>query len=107
MAKCCGEEADPKPGDPCCPPEPECSSAEKDAAGDESCPLTWFDSMIPHCLEYAEARHAEGRPVVGIMCEYAPREIIMAAGGVPVCLCGGSAKTIPAAEEDLPSTCVR
>ena len=27
----------------------------------------------------------------------------MAAGGVPVCLCGGSAKTIPAAEEHLPA----
>jgi benzoyl-CoA reductase/2-hydroxyglutaryl-CoA dehydratase subunit BcrC/BadD/HgdB len=29
--------------------------------------------------------------------------LILAAGAVPVCLCGGSAKTIPAAEEDLPS----
>jgi benzoyl-CoA reductase/2-hydroxyglutaryl-CoA dehydratase subunit BcrC/BadD/HgdB len=27
----------------------------------------------------------------------------MAVGGVPVCLCGGSAKTIPAAERDLPA----
>jgi benzoyl-CoA reductase/2-hydroxyglutaryl-CoA dehydratase subunit BcrC/BadD/HgdB len=27
----------------------------------------------------------------------------MAAGAVPVCLCGGSAETIPAAEEDLPA----
>jgi benzoyl-CoA reductase/2-hydroxyglutaryl-CoA dehydratase subunit BcrC/BadD/HgdB len=37
------------------------------------------------------------------MCEYAPRELIMAAGGVPVCLCGGSAATIAAAEEHLPA----
>jgi benzoyl-CoA reductase/2-hydroxyglutaryl-CoA dehydratase subunit BcrC/BadD/HgdB len=37
------------------------------------------------------------------MCEYAPRELIMAAGGIPVCLCGGSAETIPAAEKELPS----
>lgn len=40
---------------------------------------------------------------MGIMCEYAPRELIMAAGGIPVCLCGGDADTIPAAETRLPS----
>ena len=49
------------------------------------------------------APKAAGRPVVGILCEYTPRELIMAAGGVPVCLCGGSAKTIPAAEQHLPA----
>jgi benzoyl-CoA reductase/2-hydroxyglutaryl-CoA dehydratase subunit BcrC/BadD/HgdB len=59
--------------------------------------------MIGNCVEYATAQKAAGRPVVGIMCEYAPREIIMAAGGVPVCLCGGSAATIPAAEKELPA----
>jgi benzoyl-CoA reductase/2-hydroxyglutaryl-CoA dehydratase subunit BcrC/BadD/HgdB len=37
------------------------------------------------------------------MCEFTPREVILAAGGVPVCLCGGSAATIPAAEQFLPS----
>jgi benzoyl-CoA reductase/2-hydroxyglutaryl-CoA dehydratase subunit BcrC/BadD/HgdB len=40
---------------------------------------------------------------VGIMCEYAPRELIMAADAVPVCLCGGSAEMIPPAEEHLPA----
>lgn len=59
--------------------------------------------MIPHCLEYAQAAKAEGRPVVGIMCEFTPRELIMAAGGVPVCLCGGALDTIAAAEEHLPA----
>jgi benzoyl-CoA reductase/2-hydroxyglutaryl-CoA dehydratase subunit BcrC/BadD/HgdB len=59
--------------------------------------------MIPNCLEYARAAKADGKRIVGIMCEYTPRELIMAAGGVPVCLCGGSAKTIPAAEEHLPA----
>jgi benzoyl-CoA reductase/2-hydroxyglutaryl-CoA dehydratase subunit BcrC/BadD/HgdB len=58
--------------------------------------------MIPHCLDYARAEHEEGRPIVGILCEFTPRELIFAAGAVPVCLCGGSADTIPAAEEDLP-----
>jgi benzoyl-CoA reductase/2-hydroxyglutaryl-CoA dehydratase subunit BcrC/BadD/HgdB len=59
--------------------------------------------MIEHCYEYAKTEKAAGRPVVGILCEYTPRELIMAAGGVPVCLCGGSAKTIPAAEQHLPA----
>ena len=58
--------------------------------------------MIQRCYDYATARRAEGAPIVGIMCEYAPRELILAAGGAPVCLCGGSAETIAAAEEDLP-----
>ena len=65
--------------------------------------FAWFDGMIDHCHEYAVAAKEAGRPVVGILCEYTPRELIMAAGGVPVCLCGGSAKTIPAAEQQLPA----
>jgi benzoyl-CoA reductase/2-hydroxyglutaryl-CoA dehydratase subunit BcrC/BadD/HgdB len=66
-------------------------------------PCVWFQHMIEHCHEYALAAKAAGRPVVGILCEYTPRELIMAAGGVPVCLCGGSAKTIGAAEQHLPA----
>jgi benzoyl-CoA reductase/2-hydroxyglutaryl-CoA dehydratase subunit BcrC/BadD/HgdB len=66
-------------------------------------PPAWFAGMIDHCCDFAEAAKAQGRPVVGIMCEFTPREIILAAGAVPVCLCGGSAATIPAAEQFLPS----
>jgi benzoyl-CoA reductase/2-hydroxyglutaryl-CoA dehydratase subunit BcrC/BadD/HgdB len=58
--------------------------------------------MITNCIEYAKAQSAAGRPIVGILCEFTPRELIMAAGAVPVCLCGGSAETIPAAEQHLP-----
>jgi benzoyl-CoA reductase/2-hydroxyglutaryl-CoA dehydratase subunit BcrC/BadD/HgdB len=65
--------------------------------------FAWFDDMIGHCYEYAETAKKRGRPVVGILCEYTPRELIMAAGGVPVCLCGGAAETIPAAEQQLPA----
>jgi len=65
--------------------------------------LRWFVNMIPNCLAYASEAKERGRPIVGIMCEYTPRELIMAAGGVPICLCGGSADTIPAAETRLPS----
>jgi len=76
------------------------SSAERDQEPD---PLAWFAGMIDHCYDFAEKARAEGRPIVGIMCEFTPREIILAAGGVPVCLCGGSAATIPAAEQYLPA----
>jgi len=66
-------------------------------------PLAWFTGMIDHCYDFAEAAKAQGRPIVGILCEFTPREVILAAGAVPVCLCGGSAATIPAAEQLLPA----
>jgi len=59
--------------------------------------------MIANCVDYARAGKGAGKKIVGIMCEYTPRELIMAAGGIPVCLCGGDAETIPAAEEHLPA----
>jgi len=59
--------------------------------------------MVQRCYEYVTEQKANGRKLVGIMCEYTPREIIMAAGAMPVCLCGGSAEMIPAAEQTLPS----
>jgi benzoyl-CoA reductase/2-hydroxyglutaryl-CoA dehydratase subunit BcrC/BadD/HgdB len=61
-----------------------------------------FDRMIANCYEYAAAAKASRRPIVGILCEYTPREIILAAGAVPVCLCGGSEEKIAPAEQDLP-----
>jgi benzoyl-CoA reductase/2-hydroxyglutaryl-CoA dehydratase subunit BcrC/BadD/HgdB len=62
-------------------------------------PLVWFAGMIDHCYDFAESAKAQ----VGTMCEFTPREIILAAGAVPVCLCGGSAATIPAVEQVLPA----
>ena len=73
------------------------------ACGEPPDPLAWFGGMIDHCYDFAEGARAQGRPIVGIMCEFTPREIILAAGAVPVCLCGGSAATIPAAEQLLPA----
>jgi benzoyl-CoA reductase/2-hydroxyglutaryl-CoA dehydratase subunit BcrC/BadD/HgdB len=81
--------------DGCCQPR---AARQADPA-----PLAWFAGMIDHCYDFAEAAKAEGRPIVGIMCEFTPREVILAAGAVPVCLCGGSAATIPAAEQFLPA----
>jgi benzoyl-CoA reductase/2-hydroxyglutaryl-CoA dehydratase subunit BcrC/BadD/HgdB len=92
----------PRPADPCAPPTPARGSTKPAGDGTQG-PLRWFDAMIEHCHQYALERRAAGRPIVGILCEYTPRELILAAGAVPVCLCGGAAATIPAAEEDLPS----
>jgi len=77
-------------------------AASSTSSGDIGPVLAWFSNMITNCIEYAKAQSAAGRPIVGILCEFTPRELIMAAGAVPVCLCGGSAETIPAAEQHLP-----
>jgi benzoyl-CoA reductase/2-hydroxyglutaryl-CoA dehydratase subunit BcrC/BadD/HgdB len=104
MAKCCGgENVNRPPTDPCSSPERAACTRTPRPRESNVGPLAWFDRMIENCLEYARASKNAGKPIVGIMCEYTPRELIMAAGGLPVCLCGGSAATIPAAEEHLPS----
>ncbi len=82
MAKCCGDK-----------------NSQINASG----PLEWFGKMIQNCFEYATQAKAKGKHIVGIMCEYTPRELIMAADALPVCLCGGSAEMIGPAEEDLPA----
>ncbi len=88
MPCCCGDEN--------AKVQPSCGDASVE-------PGEWFDRMIGNCLDYANRAKAEGRPIVCIMCEFTPRELIMAADGLAVCLCGGSAETIPAAEEHLPA----
>jgi benzoyl-CoA reductase/2-hydroxyglutaryl-CoA dehydratase subunit BcrC/BadD/HgdB len=106
MGKCCGNNKKEKvaePGDPCNPPQPKCSAQKPPARGPVIGPLVWFGNMIQNCYQYATDAKAKGRHIVGIMCEYTPRELIMAADAVPVCLCGGSAEMIPPAEEHLPA----
>jgi benzoyl-CoA reductase/2-hydroxyglutaryl-CoA dehydratase subunit BcrC/BadD/HgdB len=102
MSKCCGNKnAVVKAADPCQPPEPTCGAG--DGTDGEFGPLVWFRDMVDNCLAYAKAEQAAGKHVVGIMCEYTPRELIMAAGGIPVCLCGGFEEMILPAEEFLPA----
>ncbi|MHC4694717.1 MAG: double-cubane-cluster-containing anaerobic reductase, partial [Planctomycetota bacterium] len=83
--------------------QPVCSAESSTGQSPQNGPLNWFSRMIQNCYEYVSAAKAKGKAVVGIMCEYTPRELIMAADAVPVCLCGGSAETIATAEEHLPS----
>ena len=94
-----------KRGDQKCETQPDSAAGLSTAAPADGRPdpPAWFAGMIDHCHDFAEAARARGQPIVGIICEFTPREIILAAGGVPVCLCGGSAATIPAAEQFLPA----
>ncbi len=106
MEKCCGNNKNGRvveTGDPCNPPQPKCSTPKAAAKGPAIAPLSWFGNMTQNCYEYATDAKAKGKHIVGIMCEYTPRELIMAADAVPVCLCGGSAEMIPPAEEHLPA----
>ncbi len=80
-----------------------CAAAGKVPDDQEPTAQQYFAQMIQNCLQHAQVAKDAGRPIVGILCEFTPRELIMAAGAVPVCLCGGSAKTIAAAEQYLPA----
>lgn len=109
VTPCCGS-VKPAPKTTCQPNPNPCQAnsvspcSAKKASDSSSEPLAYFENMVANCLEYAQEAKKAGKKVVGIFCEYTPREIIMAAGGVPVCMCGGSEATIPAAEEDMPAS---
>ncbi|MBU1738565.1 MAG: 2-hydroxyacyl-CoA dehydratase family protein [Proteobacteria bacterium] len=68
--------------------------------------MGYFDQMISEIFggriqEMLEVKKS-GKPVVGTFCVYIPEEIVVAAGGVCVGLCGGSPGSIPDAEKILP-----
>ncbi len=68
--------------------------------------MVYFDNMITELhgsriQELLDARK-EGRPVIGTFCVYIPEEIVLAAGGICVGLCGGSQGSVPDAEKTLP-----
>ena len=68
--------------------------------------MAYFDGMIVEIfggrIKELLAAKAEGRPVVGTFCVYIPEEVVIAAGGICVGLCGGSQGSIPDAEKILP-----
>jgi benzoyl-CoA reductase/2-hydroxyglutaryl-CoA dehydratase subunit BcrC/BadD/HgdB len=43
-----------------------------------------------------------GAKIVGMYCAYCPRELVLAAGAIPIGLCGTTESSIPSAEKDLP-----
>ena len=81
---------------------------EKMYLGQENRPkaMAYFDEMVSEIFgrriaEMLDAKK-EGRPVVGTFCVYIPEEVVVAAGGVCVGLCGGSQGSVPDAEKILP-----
>jgi predicted CoA-substrate-specific enzyme activase len=106
------------PGDPSpcgqspCDPPPCAASACAPASDKEAVHSSYlhrirglerFDRMVAEATEYAGEEKALGRAIVSIFCEFTPREVILAAGAVPVCACGGSHRTALTAERDLPA----
>lgn len=45
---------------------------------------------------------AAGHKIVGLYCAFTPKELVAAAGGIPVSLCAGTEDSFPAAERHLP-----
>lgn len=68
--------------------------------------MVYFDEMIAELhggrIKELVAAKAKGKPVVGTFCVYIPEEIVLAAGGVCIGLCGGSQGSVPDAEKTLP-----
>lgn len=62
---------------------------------------TFDDARQAGFLEVKQLKE-DGKKVVGAYCAYSPTELIMAAGAVPVGLCGVSEEPISAAEKHLP-----
>jgi benzoyl-CoA reductase/2-hydroxyglutaryl-CoA dehydratase subunit BcrC/BadD/HgdB len=54
-------------------------------------------------IAFAKEDGRNGGKLVGIYCEYSPREVILAAGAWPVCLCGFTPSMVTVAEADLPA----
>lgn len=61
-----------------------------------------FSSSRELSLMRIKEAKENGQKVVGIYCTYCPQELILAAGAIPVGLCGTKEEPIAAAEEILP-----
>jgi len=72
--------------------------------------MGYFDAVVGdiHGARIAELLKAKekGQPIIGTFCIFVPEEIILAAGGVCVGVCGGAQFSIPRGEEVLsPNLC--
>jgi len=65
--------------------------------------MDYFNDMVERCYTFATELTEKQGHLIGTLCEYTPRELILAAGAWPVCLCGGDEAMIPAAETILPA----
>lgn len=68
--------------------------------------MAYFDRMVENIntgrIEELVAAKEQGKPVIGAFCVYVPEELVLAAGGICVGLCGGAQGSIADAEKILP-----
>ncbi len=68
--------------------------------------MAYFDGIVENIytgrIDEILAVKESGKPVIGTFCVYVPEELIVAAGGVCVGLCGGAQGSVPDAEKILP-----
>jgi len=62
----------------------------------------YMDKVEQELFASTMAKREQGAKVVGVYCAFTPKELIVAAGGIPVGLCGSSSEVIPLAEQHLP-----
>lgn len=68
--------------------------------------MAYFDGMVENIhtgriQEIVDAKES-GKPVIGTFCVYVPEELVVAAGGICIGLCGGAQGSIADAEKILP-----
>lgn len=68
--------------------------------------MAYFDDCVANIhtgrIRELVAAKEEGKPVIGTFCVYVPEELVVAAGGICVGLCGGAQGSIADAEKILP-----
>jgi benzoyl-CoA reductase/2-hydroxyglutaryl-CoA dehydratase subunit BcrC/BadD/HgdB len=64
--------------------------------------MTYFDSVIPNASAAIKGVREQGKKFVGFYCVFAPQELIVAAGAVPVTLCATKEEPIADGEKYLP-----
>jgi len=62
----------------------------------------YLGTIEERVMRETTAARAAGAKVVGVYCAFTPKELIAAAGAIPVALCSGSDIPIPQAEQHLP-----
>jgi len=63
---------------------------------------SYMDKIEQEAFTRTMDKREQGIKVVGVYCAFTPKELIVAAGGIPVGLCGSSSEVIPIAEQHLP-----
>ena len=63
---------------------------------------TYITQIEERVFKDAILKKETGASIVGVYCAFTPKELIAAAGAIPVALCSGTNQAIPAAEAHLP-----